>query len=67
MMNAIYDIFLVEDHGVHWLGAAATIEEAEAQVRRLGGQTPGEYILLNQLTGNKTSIKVDCMSAASGK
>jgi hypothetical protein len=41
-------IFRIETEGVLWLESAATLEGAV--------RSPGEYLLLNQVTGNKLTI-----------
>ena len=51
------DIFQVESGGsVRWLKTANNIEEAMARVQDLGLHSPGEYIILDQQTGNKLVI-----------
>jgi len=51
------DIFQVESGGsVRWLKTADDIEEAMARVQDLGLHSPGEYIVLDQQTGNKLVI-----------
>lgn len=37
--------------------AAADLERAKARVKALSASSPGEYIILDQNTGEKTSIK----------
>jgi hypothetical protein len=60
------DIFRVEPKGVLWLESLASVDEAQARIRQIGLQNPGEYVLLNQTTGNKLTIKIDDMNAPSG-
>jgi hypothetical protein len=44
--------------GVRWiLEAAADLERAKARVKVLAASSPGEYIIANQETGDKISIK----------
>jgi hypothetical protein len=53
IMNAPIDIFRAETNGgVLWTQSAASLEDAKARVQELGMRSPGEYILLNQETGN---------------
>jgi hypothetical protein len=52
-----FDIFKVESGGLRWMEAAADLERAEARVKVLAASSPGEYIVLNQNTGEKISIK----------
>jgi hypothetical protein len=59
------DIFRVEPKGVLWLESSASIDEARARIQLLGTQNPGEYVLLNQATGNKLMIKAGGANSAS--
>jgi CheY-like chemotaxis protein len=52
-----FDIFKVESSGLHWMEAAADLERAETRVKVLAASSPGEYIIRNQETGEKISIK----------
>lgn len=60
------DIFRVESKGVLWLESSTSVDEARARIQLLGAQNPGEYVLLNQSTGNKLMIKADGVNSASG-
>lgn len=60
------DIFRVDPKGVLWLESSASLDEARARISELGGSNPGEYVLLNQTTGNKLMIKVDGLSSVPG-
>jgi hypothetical protein len=61
------DIFRAENNGsVLWLGAAASVAEAKARVREIGMHAPGEYLLLDQETGNKLAIRLECSDGAPG-
>jgi hypothetical protein len=60
------DIFQLETAGVRWLEAAPDIERAKARVRELAGNSPGEYLVLNQRTGNKIVIKSDDVNEVDG-
>src|SRR5260370_36235520 len=51
------DIFKVESSGLRWMEVAADLERAKARVKVLAASSPGEYIILNQETGEKISIK----------
>ena len=59
MKTPAFDIFQVQDSGVLWVGSALTLDEAQEHVRQLAELAPGEYLLLNQNTGNRLVIKVD--------
>ena len=59
-MTIPFDIFRKEGSGkVLWLGAAATIEDAKARVREIAVRAPGEYLILDQQTGNKHLVQDD--------
>ena len=59
------DIFRIESHGVLWLESAATLEDAKARIAEFGRRQSGDYLVLNQLTGNKFTFNTDHLSAAS--
>jgi hypothetical protein len=66
-MTAPFDIFQAETSGdVLWLESAVTLEEAHARVQELAAHSPGEYLLLNQKTGDKIVIKPGGTGEASG-
>jgi CheY-like chemotaxis protein len=52
-----FDIFKVEGSGLRWMEVAADLERAKARVKLLSASSPGEYIILNQNTGEKIAIK----------
>jgi hypothetical protein len=56
-MLPTFDIFKVESGGVRWMEAAGDLERATARVKLLAASSPGEYIIVNQRTGEKISIK----------
>lgn len=58
-MTTSFDIFRVENSGVRWLEAAAGLEEAKSRVRQIAAKAPGEFLVLNQHTGDKIFIKLD--------
>jgi len=59
MIHQTLDIFRVDTLGVRWLDSASTVEGAQLRIRQLGGKIPGEYLVLNQVTGNRLVIKTD--------
>jgi len=59
------DIFRIERHGVLWLESAATLEDAKARIAEFGRRHSGDYLVLNQLTGNKFTFNTDRLSVAS--
>src|SRR5260370_16691744 len=54
-----FDIFKVESSGLRWMEAAVDLGRAKARVKVLAASSPGEYIILNQNTGEKISIKCE--------
>jgi hypothetical protein len=59
------DIFRVDAKGALWLESSRTIDEAKARIQQLGAKNAGEYMLLNQTTGNKLLIRVENTGAGS--
>jgi|HubBroStandDraft_1064217.scaffolds.fasta_scaffold1169635_2 hypothetical protein len=60
MTLAPFDIFKAETGGtVLWLGSAEILREAETRVEQLAQRSPGDYLILNQITGTKFAIKLD--------
>jgi hypothetical protein len=58
MMTAPFDIFEKEKSGtVLWLGSAISMEDAQVRIQRHAASTSGEYLVLNQQTGNKLIVK----------
>jgi hypothetical protein len=56
-MNHMLDVFRMENGGVLWLESAATIESAKARVQEL--HSPGQYLVVDQKTGDKHIITLD--------
>jgi hypothetical protein len=53
-----FDIFQVEaDGGVLWLEALATFADAKARIRQLSAGSSCDYIILNERTGDKVTVK----------
>lgn len=49
-----FDIFEIESKdAVRWLGAAATLAEAQATIGRHGSRAAGRYVVVHQKTGKK--------------
>jgi hypothetical protein len=63
MLATSFDIFRVEANGVRWLEAAANLEEAKSLVQQIANTAPGEFLLLNQHTGDKTLMKLDGLNS----
>lgn len=58
-MNCMLDVFRLETGGVLWLESAATLESAKARVQELAVYSPGEYLVVDQKTGDKHVITLD--------
>jgi hypothetical protein len=59
-MTARFDLFQMEaDGGVRWCESAVTLEEARARLQKLATLTPGQYLVLNQGTGDKLVFTLD--------
>ena len=52
------DVFRLENSGVLWLESAATLGCAKARIQELAARSPGEYLALHQVTGNKHAIRL---------
>jgi hypothetical protein len=52
-----FDIFKIESDGPCWMEAAANLERAKARVKILATSSPGEYLIADQETGEKISIR----------
>jgi hypothetical protein len=52
-----FEIFQLKKGGLHWLEAAADLRTAKARVKILAEGSPGEYVVVNQETGDKISIR----------
>ena len=50
------DIFKINGGDVLWREAVATLEDAKTRVRRLALSSPGEYLILDQHTGQRTFV-----------
>jgi hypothetical protein len=62
MSTPPFDLFMIETSGsFRWVAATSTIEDAKTRVQELAVKTPGEFILLDQRTGNKMVLKPEAM------
>ena len=68
-MVSQFDVFASEPGGhVMWQGAAATLEDAEAMIKKLARTSPNrEYVIFNLRTGEKILVKADGLDGASNK
>jgi len=58
-MTPMLDVFRLETSGVRWLESAATLECAKARIQEFAVRSPGEYLVVDQRTGNKHVIRLD--------
>jgi hypothetical protein len=64
-MTTPFDIFENEESGtVLRVGSATTLDDAKSRIRQIAADTFGEYLVLNQITGNKVVVKFDEISGA---
>ena len=57
-MIAPLDIFIKTEDGTYvWKAAAENFELAKSTVQRLATDSPGEYMIFSQKTGNKIMVK----------
>jgi hypothetical protein len=50
------DIFRIESGGVLWREAVTTIETAKARIQELALSSPGNYLIVNQKTGERITV-----------
>jgi hypothetical protein len=58
-MTALFDIFRVETGGVRWLECVTNLDEAKARVRQIAAGAIGEYVVVDQRTGDRIILKFD--------
>ena len=57
-MMSSYDIFkLLPDGTVRWIEATATLDDAKQRIEQITPSSPGEYVIVNQNTGNRFFLK----------
>jgi len=60
------DIFRTDPDGhVLWLGAVESFAAAKARIEKLDRSSPGEYLILDQITGHKVWVILGGSSPAS--
>lgn len=60
MMFHPLDIFKTDlDGGVLWRGAVENVEAAKARIQMLAISSPGEYLILDQKTGQRVLVTPD--------
>jgi hypothetical protein len=50
------DIFRIESGGVLWCEAVTTIETAKARIQKIALSSPGNYLILDQKTGQRIPV-----------
>jgi hypothetical protein len=50
------DIFKVESSSVRWRDTAATVETAKARIQKLALYSPGDYLIIDQETGQRIFV-----------
>jgi hypothetical protein len=58
-MTLPIDILKLDDDGPRWIQATTSMEEAKAHIHKFAETSPGEYLIMNQITGSKVVIKVN--------
>jgi hypothetical protein len=59
-MHPSLDIFKTDsDGGVLWCGAVETLAAAKVSIKKLALSAPGEYLVLDQHTGQRVLITPD--------
>ena len=54
-----FDVFeMIEQDGVRWIGAATSLEEARAAIRRSDRGSTDTYLILDRTTGQKAVFKL---------
>ncbi len=54
-----FDIFRMKKSEYVWQEATMTLHDAEARVQELGAAEPGEYLIFNQKTCGRISLRVE--------
>ena len=55
-MAPTLDIFRIESDGVLWCEAVAAIETAKARIQKIALSSPGNYLILDQKTGQRIPV-----------
>ena len=61
ILNVLGD--LLNDGELRFVGAATTLEAAKRRIRALGRSNPGEFVIYNQQTGERVSMKAGAEKA----
>jgi hypothetical protein len=58
MLIPEYDIFLIGDNGLTWLGPAESLDDAKTRIQQRGAVEPGDYFIFDQSTGDRFQMTV---------
>jgi hypothetical protein len=58
-MIAQFDIFRLKNGEYVWLEATMTLDDAKGRVQELGAAEPSEYLIFNQETCGRISLRVE--------
>ncbi len=58
-MTLPIDIFQIDGEGPRWLQSAASLEQAQVDIKKIAGVSSAQYLVLNQVTGEKTVFRVE--------
>jgi hypothetical protein len=62
-----FDILRMKKGEYVWLEATMTLDDAEARVQGLGAAEPGEYLIFNQKTCGRISLRVEHRAKSAAK
>jgi hypothetical protein len=67
-MSHSLDIFQADSDGrILWRGSADSLEAAKAWIQKLAASAPGEYLILDQHTGERVLVSPDSPQDAKAK
>jgi len=59
-MHALFDIYMVDvDGSVEWLGSVLSYSVALLKIELTAVEVPGDYVIVNRQTGDRTELSVD--------
>jgi len=62
-----FDIFRKKQGDYVWLEATMTLDDAEVRVQELGAAEPGEYLIFNQKTCGRISLRLEHRAKSAAK
>jgi len=54
-----FNVFRVEENGLRWVESASSLATATARVHELAAHSMGDYLVVDQGTGEKYAIAAD--------